>query len=82
MLNMNLRSDEDFLYKQLGAALVNNRTEVDEIIDVLTNRGGGVRLVDNGRIYYNPGQHGSPGEIVMEEIVKRMEARKNEIYSG
>ena len=63
---MRFRDDEDFLYKVLGAALVNNKSEIDEIMRVLETRGDGVRLVDDGSMYYNPGSGGRPGKIIID----------------
>jgi len=63
---MALRKDRDYLFEVYGAALINNRPDVDRIISYIKMNGGSVRVVSNGEMYYNPGQFCEPGEIVID----------------
>ena len=67
MKKKGLHKDRDFLYEVFGAALVHNKPDVDRIIGYVASKGGSVRTVDNDEMYYNPGSHGEPGEIVIDE---------------
>ena len=64
---LGFHQDKDWLYDVYGSALKNNKTDVDRIINYVYNKGGGVRVVNNGDMYYNPGCVGYPGEIVIDE---------------
>ena len=55
---------------KLGPALINNKKEVDQIVDYVESRGGKVEfLKDNSNMVYNAFGGGKPGIIQVDENI-------------
>lgn len=70
IIKENLNCYGDHLRNKLGPALINNKKEVDQIVDYVESRGGKVEfLKDNSNMVYNAFGGGKPGIIQVDENI-------------